>query len=440
MNVRTRLLIGGALLPAVGMAVSAAIASHVFEVHLREDLDQRLLAQAAVERESLFDGPGGKPHLHGEEETDGLAATMAARAIYTPTGQLLTSAGARFAPQIEVPVGTGPWLSRGPDGARRLLVEAMDDGARYFLSVVGSTAPAEAAIASFNSTVWSFAGLATLVLVVAQVGIAVGLARRFERLVSFLPRLFAQPPGIIPHEPRGDEVAALQNAMAVTSERLAAANEARERFIAEAAHELRTPLALLRTSIELALRRERPPEELKSALEVARGDVEKLSVLASRLLDLERLRQTQTPDRSETDVSLLVAEVLERTSDPLLQSTLGPRVMASVDGEMLRQALANLVENAQKFAPGRPVIVAHEPAAGELRLIVSDEGPGIAKELRAVIFEPFHRIARDKPGTGLGLAIVAAIARAHGGRCEVEAARIDAGVEIGTRFRIVLPL
>jgi len=231
--------------------------------------------------------------------------------------------------------------------------------------------------------------------------------------------------------------------MAVKGERLAATNEARERLFAEAAHELRTPLAVLRTSIELALRRERPAEELRAALEVARGDVESLSVLAGRLLDLERLRQSHAPARAPTDVSALVDELVRRVDDSLVRSMLGPEVMANVDADMLRQALANLVENAQKFAPGTPVVIAHEPAPGELRLTVSDEGPGIPPELRAVIFEPFHRLVRDKQGAGLGLAIVTAIARAHGGRCEVEAVRDHAekgGPGVGTRFRIVLPV
>ena len=436
---RTRLLLGGALLPAIGMAISAVIATETFESHVRADLDQRLLAQAAVERESLFDGPGGRPHLHGADATDGLSEMIAARAIYDGEGALLVSAGGDFAAHVPPPLGPGPWWSKTPGGSRQLLVEAMDHGRRYFLQVVGSTIPAEAAIGSFRATIWWFAALVTFILVMAQVVIAFRLARRFERLMALLPRLFDTPPAAIPRAQGHDEIAALQNALATTSERVAATNEARERFVAEAAHELRTPLSLLRTSIDLALRRERPPDELKAALETARGDVVSLSVLADRLLDLERLRQPQVLERHPTDITALVRDVVRRTGDALVRSDVSAEVNANVDGEMLRQALANLVENAQKFAPGRAVVVAHEPAERELRLTVSDAGPPIAPELRRVIFEPFHRLARDKPGAGLGLAIVSAIAAAHGGRCEVEPVVDAAGVEVGNRFRIVLP-
>ena len=438
---RARLLIAGALLPAVGMAISAVMATETFESHTLADLDQRLLAQAAVERESLFDGPDHEPHLHDADEVDGLSAMVAARAIYDGRGELLVAAGADFDARITPPSGHGPWWSRGSHGGRQLLVEAMDQGQRFFLQVVGSTVAAESAIASFSETIWVFVAVVTLVLVLAQVVIALRLARRFARLMALLPRLFDKPPTLIPRASGNDEIASLQNAMAETSERLAATNEARERFVAEAAHELRTPLSLLRTSIDLALRRERPADELKAALEMARGDVASLSLLADRLLDLERLRQPQAVERRVTDITTLVQEVVRRTGDAHVRSEIATELSANVDGEMLRQALANLVENAQKFSAGRAVVVAHEPAAHELRLTVSDEGPTIAPELRRVIFEPFHRLARDKPGAGLGLAIVAAAAGAHGGRCEVEPARGgDDGAASGNRFRIVLPL
>lgn len=216
----------------------------------------------------------------------------------------------------------------------------------------------------------------------------------------------------------------------------AAVIEAREaetrsrRFLADAAHQLRTPLAGLRASAETLLAHPDGPDRDRMAANVARESA-RLTRLVSSLLRVARLDRGEQPDRHPTDVRDLVAGEIDRQRAlaPALEFTLDaaadlPTVSCDPDG--LRDALANLLDNARRFARSR-VAVAVVPRVGAVEVCVRDDGPGIPADLRPRLFDRF--VSTDG-GSGLGLPIARGIVQAHGG---------DLVLDDGA-FRLTLPV
>jgi two-component system, OmpR family, sensor kinase len=212
---------------------------------------------------------------------------------------------------------------------------------------------------------------------------------------------------------------------------------ARERrFVSDASHELRTPLSALRTELELALRRERSPEELKAALRSAAEETHRFSQLAEDLLVLARADEGKLPVRRET---LRVRDVLggvrdryarrAREADRPLEVAVEDGLALEADRLRIEQALGNLVDNALRHGRGRIRLEARESGSG-VELHVQDEGEGFAPAFLEHAFEAFARSdpARSSRGAGLGLAIVDVIARAHGG--SAHAANVDGGADV----------
>ncbi len=191
------------------------------------------------------------------------------------------------------------------------------------------------------------------------------------------------------------------------------------RFVADAGHELRTPLALLRTELELALRGQRSHEELEAALRSAAEEVERLIRLAEALLVLEGAGAVELR-LEELDARELLDAVARRFAS---RAAAAGRAI-EVDGggtfrgdrDRLEQALGSLVDNALAHGEGTVRLEA-EPGDDTIVLRVADEGPGFPDDFALRAFERFSRAdeARTSGGAGLGLAIVDAVARAHGG-------------------------
>jgi signal transduction histidine kinase len=220
-------------------------------------------------------------------------------------------------------------------------------------------------------------------------------------------------------------------------ERLEGALEHERRFVADASHELRTPLALLRTELEVALRRPRSREELESALRSATEETERLTRLAEDLLLIARSDQGAVPiRRAEVPAADVLRVVADRFAARAAESgrtiSVGgdETLVVSADPARLEQALGNLVDNA--LMHGRGSIGLFARAAGPLvELHVVDEGSGFPGGFAARAFDRFSRAdeARSRGGTGLGLSIVELIARAHGGRAGA-ATRADGGADV----------
>jgi signal transduction histidine kinase len=288
------------------------------------------------------------------------------------------------------------------------------------------------------------AGVAALVLLV-QLAHARGLARRVGALGEHMRQLRAGQLDARPAaDPVGDEITELRDAIAETTRKLEAAKQGQDRLVADAAHELRTPLATMRAGIDVALRRERSVDELRTSLQEARHEVVRLSELATHLLDLAALRASPLQRRRGDLVPLLLEAIdaARAAAEPrgvLVELQAPAQAQAEHAPEAIRQALDNLLANAVKLSPPQGTVEVELRADGDgWCFVVADHGPGVPEAEREAIFEPFHRVAqhaaRDRSGKGLGLAIVRDVAERHRGH-----AWVDAGPDGGARFHLRLP-
>lgn len=453
MRLAARLWVLGALVPAGALLAAVLVAGRFLEDELEGALDQALLAQAAIEAVSLFDGPNGEPHLHIQESPLGaqVRGFAPSGALHGPDGRLRIRYPAEVAPwgapELLAPgvPGAPPALEvRLTPGGERLRVLTVTvrspKGQPHALQMTASLAQVDRSVAAFRRVgLLVVAGLAAALLALQTV-LARRLSRRVNRLAAHMASLREGDLEAAPPADAGrDEIADLSRVVADATERLRRARAGQERLIAEAAHELRTPLTLVRTTIDLALRRRRSPEELEQALRDARDEVDRLATLASRLLDLAAARRAGW-DRAPGDLARVAREAAEAArADAEARGVLvafdgAAPAPASFDRDGVRQALDNLLSNAVRHSPpGGTVTVAVARAAAAdggplVRVTIRDEGPGIPAAQRERVFEPFARGEGLAGAAGLGLAIVRDVAEGHGGRAYVADAGPGAAV------------
>jgi two-component system OmpR family sensor kinase len=223
-----------------------------------------------------------------------------------------------------------------------------------------------------------------------------------------------------------------------------ASEERLRQFVADASHELRTPITSIRGYAELFRRgAAEHPEDLERAMRRIEDEGARMGVLVEDLLLLARLDEGRPLERKPVDLAGLVADAVQdfRVADPgrpVELVTSGPTVVAG-DDVRLRQVVANILDNTRQHTPsGTPVAARVTEAGGTATVEVADRGPGLAQEEAARVFERFYRgdpsRSRGSGGTGLGLSIAAAIVGAHGGRISVSS---EPGH--GTTFTVLLP-
>lgn len=240
-----------------------------------------------------------------------------------------------------------------------------------------------------------------------------------------------------------DRLARVFNAML---DRLHHVFEGQRQFIADAAHEIQTPLTVIKGTIEVTLQKSRTTEDYRDALVTNLGQVERLGTLTRSLLTLaqfsgDRPPVTLSPLALEPLVQDLIKELSPLAEDRTIQLILDAQPVPPVQGDAgrLTQLLINLLDNALAYTPpeGR-ITIRLKPIPAHVVLQVEDTGAGIAPEHLPRLFERFYRAdparTRESGGTGLGLAIVKEIAEAHGGTVAVESTPGQ-----GTRFTVTLP-
>jgi heavy metal sensor kinase len=246
----------------------------------------------------------------------------------------------------------------------------------------------------------------------------------------------------------GDELAKLSSVLNTMFARLEGAVKTLSQFVADASHELRTPIAVIRTTAELSLRRPRTPESYRASLEQICAESERMTQLVEDLLTLARGdargdAQTEDVPMAPLDVSELLREVCQEMSGLAesrkieIQTELIPQTITANRRSLHRLFLA-LLDNAVKYSnQGGTVLVRVIPEAAHVRVSVQDFGAGIDEQSLPHIFKRFYRVdpARTGAGHGLGLSLADSIAKAHGATIEVKSS-----LGSGSQFEVMLPL
>lgn len=253
----------------------------------------------------------------------------------------------------------------------------------------------------------------------------------------------------IPVPPGGDELASLTRLLNDTFDRLEASFEQVRRFSADASHELKTPLALIRLNVEKLRARAGGDGEARAALDDIMEEIANLNHVIETLLFLAKseggaaraaLRPVAIAPLLETFAEDAAALAEDRRASFRLQAN--PPVALTAEPDLLRQLLLNLVANAVSVSPAGGVVALESAAAGaeHWRFTVSDEGPGLPEAQLERVFDRFFRYeaagAGDRRGHGLGLAICRAIAELHGGRIEARNRADRSGLQVSVTLPV----
>lgn len=321
-------------------------------------------------------------------------------------------------------------VTASPAGERLYLVMAPAvDGGR----VVGGVAlharladlqGAASAVAPVLAAALAAAGLAA---VLAGAWLSRRVAGPLERMTAAVQRVAAGDRQVRVEPPAWQEGEALAEAFNHMTATLHAQEEARRHFVADASHQLRAPLTALQARAEAMLDGVVADEAgRRRYLADIVGQTHRLAELAQHLLDLERLEAGETtPQPAALDLPKLLAEVAAAAPAEGARITIEPAgdlPPAWADPAEVRQALANLVDNALKYTPAGGEITLSARREGDLvRVTVADRGPGIAPEHLGRVWDRFYRVpGDDSPGSGLGLAIVKRLIERQGGQVWAE--------------------
>ena len=332
---------------------------------------------------------------------------------------------------------SGTVIRRG----QRFAEAAAPISSEYVLLLTASLEPSLDDVAEVEQSLLIGGVLALLVALAIGYGGAWLFARRIRRLEQAAERIahgsFDQP--IV--DARSDELGELARAFDRMRIRLAHLDDARREFVANASHELRTPLFSLGGFLELMRDEDVDEATRRDFLEAMSEQVERLTKLATDLLDLTRLDAGRLRIEEEpVDLGAIAASLVDefsavaRASDHPLSIEAADGVFASADDERVVRVGRALLENALVHTPpGTPVRVSVRTEAGLAVLAVADEGPGLPATEQDEIFERFYRIDGTKAsGSGLGLAIARELAEAMGGSLRVDSRPGH------TEFRLVL--
>jgi two-component system, OmpR family, sensor kinase len=438
---RVRLVIAatGAILVAVCLFALAAVL--LVDHDLRGALDQALrqraeqVAELAVSAPDVLTNPGAlESPVSGRELA---VEVIDARGRLVARSETL---GARLLPEGRLAAAA---IGRGSIGYQNFKLDGRPF--RLFAAPIaqagGPASGGAVLVASDTSDIDHTVGHLGFVLALSGAGAALLAAlaaaflttrglRPLRRLAAAAAEIerTADPAKRLPSSAAPDEIGALTGVLNRMLSALDAARSSERRFLADASHELRTPVTALRGNVEYAARHGAGPEVLADL----RHDAERLARLVDDLLVLERVGASDPAEATEPiELDALVRD-LARGRERIELGVLEP-VRAHADRDSLARAIGNVVENALIHGPAdRPATVTVRAERGRALVTVADEGPGPRSADRDRVFERFWRgqDSAGRPGSGLGLAIAEAIVERYRGRI-----RLD-----GSAFTIELPL
>jgi two-component system sensor histidine kinase MprB len=421
-NLRTRFALAFATVAAVVAATVGLLSYSAAAERIYQEIDTSLQSAATALQNGQTEvlttpAPQGRGLRRGPSRSV-VAQVVAPDGTVTPLGASAT----------RLPVTATTLAIAGSAMGRTDVIETDVDGESYrILTVARSAGGALQVGVEVEDTEHVLADMAneialasTAVLVIAA-GVGWLLARRITRRLEALAGV-AEDVSVHGGVDRqvlvdgSDEVGRLASAFNTMLTRLAAARDAQERLIQDAAHELRTPLTSLRTNASV-LRRigELPPDARNRLVADVQGETRELSHLVDELVELALARRTDESDQI-VDLAALADGAAARA-----ERRTGRQVVVDADGTAVRgrrhgleRALGNLLENAAKFDDSDAPVEVHIRGG---RVTVLDRGPGIDAADAGRVFDRFYRAdgARGLPGSGLGLSIVDDVARAHGG-------------------------
>jgi signal transduction histidine kinase len=432
--IRLRLALLFAAGTAVVLVAGSLVFVHFLDAGLRDSVDSGLQLRAATLAQAV--AKAGPDPVVLPDQPNGMAQ------LFDASGRLIASAGAGNTPLLSATARSQ--ARHGAVHANQMVKDQSDpvqaaDPTRLlgipiphregaWVVVVG--APLEGvdnAVARVRHAALVGGPFAVLLAGLGAWALATAALRPVERMRHQVAETSTQDPQPALSVPKTrDEVAALASTMNDLLGRLQNAMNRERAFVADAGHELRTPLAILRAELELASRPGRSRAELVEAVHAAAEESDRLARLAEGLLFLAggdggagALRLYRT----EIEPLLVAAAEQAQRGDghPIsIEVDATPGLVADVDAVRVRQAVDNLIDNALRHAPpGTTVTVTGRREADALVVEVADEGSGFSANFLPHAFERFRRAdsarARNDGGAGLGLAIVRSVANAHHG-------------------------
>jgi two-component system sensor histidine kinase ChvG len=341
---------------------------------------------------------------------------------------------------------------RAPDRTPVILAFApLEPGGRVVMTAINARSITETVrVERFRLSV--VLGIVTLISILLSLFLARTIVRPLRRLAraAVRVRLGRAREVVVPRLPtRRDEIGMLARALSDMSLALRARIDATEAFAADVTHELKNPLASLRSAVE-SLSMVKDPALQAQLLEIVRDDVHRLDRLISDISDASRLdAQLSRAQFESVNLAAMIGALIDARRARAGDSTVALRfdqadadMIVLGEGARLERVFENLIDNAVSFSPaGGMVAIAARNEEGWLIVTVDDDGPGVPEEARSSIFRRFHSVRPDAEDfgrhSGLGLAIARTIVEAHQGGIAVES-RADR--VRGARFVVRLPL
>ncbi len=430
MSIRLRLTIYWTLILAAILLVACIAAYQLFVAQGWGRVDAALLEEADTSARQIAEGPSSRASEVVKELSDerDLGAHRHVRLV-TEDGAIADFGDSRAEPSAPDASFQSRGIFPSSDGSFRFAVMPLRFNAHdAYLEDGVDVTPIRDATRQFLTS------LLILVPIVFVLSVAGGywlVGRALQPITELSEGLAAiQPKRLearLPPPPIHDEVARLTEAINALLSRLERASIAERRFASDAAHELRTPLATLRTGLEVAIARPRSSEENLAALETALSEVIAMCKMADDLLMLARLDRETALNSTVVDLSEIAAEIAANIEPVAHERQLQFKVdlarVALVRGNPpdLRRVVINLLDNAFKFAPGGGEVGLSVTCNGNsVTMRVIDNGPGIPAADLPLVFERFYRSKSARAeGSGLGLSLCKEVVRHHNGQITI---------------------